>query len=260
MILAVPRPDPTQALRVWRRHVLTWLRFWRTSILINFIDPIAALLALGVGIGSYIKTGVDGVSFMQFIAPGLVAMTSMNSVSFDCLWTTYNNLYDNKVYPSMITTPATVDDLVAGTLLWQATRSFVYGGIFLIIITAFGLVHHWTALLTLPVLIVSGIMFAAPAVAYVALAKAVDHMLYYISLVIIPMYFFGGVFFPISRLPHPVREAVWFTPLYHVAHLCRQLVLGRVSADLWLDLAWIVVFTAILLLLPVRLISRKLLV
>ena len=74
------------------------------------------------------------------------------------------------------------------------------------------------------------------------------------------MYMFSGVFFPLRRLPHSVQVAIWFTPLYHVAHLFRSLVLSRISTDLLVDLAWIVVFTAIMLLLPARLIRRKLLV
>lgn len=260
MAIAIMRPRPAQTGRVWWRHLLAWTRFYRASILINFVDPITALLALGLGLGSYIKGGVDGVSFLQFIAPGLVAVTSMNAVSFDSLWATYNYLYENKVYPSMITSPLTVDDLVAGTLLWQATRSLMYGGTFLLIITIFGLVHAWTALLVLPVLLLTGIMFATPAFSYVAITRATEHLLYYISIVIVPMYMFSGVFFPLSRLPHPVQIAIWFTPLYHVAHLFRSLVLGRLGGDLLVDLAWILVFTAIALLFPAHLIRRKLLV
>lgn len=260
MVVAVLRPRPTQMVRVWWRHLLAWKRFYRTSILINFVDPITALLALGLGLGSYIRGGVDGVTFLQFIAPGLVAVTSMNAVSFDCLWGTYNFLYENKVYPSMITSPLTVDDLVAGTLLWQATRSLMYGGTFLLIITAFGLVHAWTALLVLPLLLLTGVMFAAPAMSYVAITRVNEHLLYYISLVVIPMYMFGGVFFPIRRLPHAVQVAIWFTPLYHAADLFRNLVLGRIGIGLLSDLLWIIVVTAIALLLPARLIRRKLLV
>src|SRR4051794_37567855 len=205
MAIAIIRPHPAQVGRVWWRHLLAWTRFYRTSILINFVDPITALLALGLGLGSYIKGGIDGVTFLQFIAPGLVAVTSMNAVSFDALWGTYNYLYENKVYPSMITSPLTVDDLVAGTLLWQATRSLMYGGTFLIIITLFGLVHAWTALLVLPLLLLTGVMFAAPALSYVAITRANEHLLYYISLIIVPMYMFSGVFFPLRRLPHSVQ-------------------------------------------------------
>jgi lipooligosaccharide transport system permease protein len=103
-------------------------------------------------------------------------------------------------------------------------------------------------------------MFALPALCITALVKAFDQMFYYITLVITPMYLFSGVFFPPTRLPHAVQGAIWFTPLYHVAHLIRSLVLGQLSGDLLADLAWILVFTAIASLFPVWLIKRKLLV
>jgi lipooligosaccharide transport system permease protein len=253
------RPDLSQVVRVWFRHAVAWTRFYRTSILLNFFEPVTGLVALGFGLGAYV-THINGMTFLQFIAPGLVAVTAMNSVTFDSLFATYNFLYENRVYPSMITSPLTVDDLVAGTLLWQATRSLLYGGTFLIIITAFQLVHSWTALLVLPVLCLAGMMFAAPALSVAATAKAFEHMFYYITLVITPMYMFSGIFFPPNRLPHAIQGAIWFTPLYHVAHLTRSLVLGQVQADLWIDIAWMAVFTAIALLFPSRLIHRKLMV
>src|SRR5437868_7977196 len=151
MVVAVRRPDPLQVLRVWYRHAVAWTRFYRTSILLNFVEPITGLVALGIGLGSYVHL-INGISFLQFIAPGLVAVTAMNSVTFDSLFGTYNFLHENKVYPSMINAPLSVDDVVVGTVLWQATRSLIYGGTFLVIITLFGLVRHWTALLALPVL------------------------------------------------------------------------------------------------------------
>jgi lipooligosaccharide transport system permease protein len=258
-VVAMMRPSPAQVGRVWYRHAVAWTRFYRTSILLNFVEPITGLVALGIGLGSYVHL-INGVSFLQFIAPGLVAVTAMNAVSFDSLFSTYNFLNENRVYPSMITSPLTVDDLVAGTILWQATRSVVYGGTFLVIITAFGLVHSWSALLVLPVLVLSGIMFAAPAMCMAAWAKVFEHMFYYITLIITPMFMFSGIFFPPNRLPHAVQGAIWITPLYHVAHLIRSFVLGNMSGDLLGDVLWIVVVAALLLLFPSRLIKRKLLV
>lgn len=257
--IALMRPDHRQAARVWWRHAIAWTRFYRTSILLNFVEPITGLVALGIGLGSYVHL-INGVSFLQFIAPGLVSVTAMNSVTFDSLFGTYNYLNENRVYPSMITSPLTVDDLVAGTLVWQATRSLLYGGTFLLIITAFGLVHSWTALLVLPLLLLVGVMFAAPAMCVAAVAQVFEQMFYFITLVITPMFMFSGIFFPPNRLPHSVQWAIWFTPLYHVSHLARSFVLGRMSAGLWSDVAWIAVFTAIVLLFPARLIKRKLLV
>ncbi len=257
--VAVMRPDPRQVVRVWYRHALAWTRFYRTSIALNFVEPITGLLALGIGLGSYVRL-IDGVSFVQFIGPGLLAVTAMNAVTFDSLFGTYTFLNENRVYPSMITSPLTVDDLVAGTILWQATRSLMYGTTFLLIITAFGLVHAWTALLVLPLLVLTGIMFSAPAIAAAALASAMDQMFYYITLIVTPMYMFSGIFFPLERMPHAIQIAIWCTPLYHVAHLARSFVLGNLSGDLLIDLAWILVFTAIALLFPSRLIRRKLLI
>jgi lipooligosaccharide transport system permease protein len=257
--VSIIRPEPMQVYRVWVRHYLSWLKFYKTSILLNFFEPITGLVALGIGLGSYIHV-INGVSFIQFIGPGLVAVTAMNAVSFDTLFGTYNYLHENKVYPSMINAPLRVDDVVAGTILWQATRSVLYGGTFMIIITLFGLVHHWTALLVLPVLFLAGTLFAPPALCMAAIAKSFEQMFYYITLVITPMYMFSGIFFPPSRLPHGVQVAIWFTPLYHVAHLIRSLVLDQLSGDLLVDVLWVLVFTAVFLLLPVRLIERKLLI
>lgn len=257
--VAVMRPNPKQVWRVWYRHAIAWTRFYRTSILLNFVEPITGLVALGMGLGSYVHL-ISGVTFLQFIAPGLVAVTAMNAVTFDSLFGTYNFLYENRVYPSMITSPLTVDDLVFGTILWQATRSLIYGGTFLIIITLFGLVHSWTALLVLPLLVLSGMMFCAPAICVSAIATVFEQMFYYITLIITPMYMFSGIFFPPTRLPHAVQWAIWFTPLYHVAHLSRSFVLGQMSGNLIVDVIWIMAFTAIAMLFPSHLIRRKLLV
>jgi lipooligosaccharide transport system permease protein len=259
LAVTVMQPDLRQMVRVWRRHVIAWTRAYRTSILLNFVEPITGLVALGVGLGSYVHL-INGISFLQFIAPGLVSVTAMNSVSFDALFSTHYYLNENRVYPSMITSPLTVDDLVAGTLLWEATRALLYGGIFLLIITVFGLVHSWAALLVLPLLLLCGAMFAAPAICVAAVVEMFDQMFYYITLVITPMYMFSGIFFPVSRLPRGVQVAIWFTPLYHVSHLARSFVLGQLSVGLVVDVLWMLVFTAIVLLFPARLIRRKLMV
>lgn len=257
--VGVLRPEPMQALRVWYRHALAYLRFYKSSILLNFFEPIVGLVALGIGLGRYVHLA-NGLSFLQFIAPGMVCVTAMNATSFDTLFSTYNFLHENRVYPSMITSPLTVDDLICGTLAWQATRAMLYGGTFLVVIAAFGLVHSFWSLLALPVLALAGVMFSAPALSMSALARAFEHLFYYITLVITPMYMFSGIFFPTTRLPQWVQDFIWLTPLYHTAHLVRGLVLGDVSLSLLADAGWMVAFTFIALLFPAALIRRKLLV
>src|SRR5689334_5387556 len=100
--LSVMRPSVLQICRVWLRHAISWTRFYRTSVLLNFVEPVSGLVALGLGLGSYVKL-IDGMTFIEYIGPGLVAVTAMNATTFDSLFSTHNFIYENKVYPSMIT-------------------------------------------------------------------------------------------------------------------------------------------------------------
>jgi lipooligosaccharide transport system permease protein len=258
-VIGILKPSPRQSFRVWYRHVLSWLRFYRTALLLNFVEPFTILLALGIGLGSYIHL-IAGMKFVQFVAPGLLAVTAMNAVTFDSLFAAHYHLTETRVYPSMISAPLTVDDVVGGILLWEATRCLGFGLIFLALLLALGLVHSFFALLILPLLVLTGIMFAVPALCVSGLVKAFDQIFYYITLFVTPMFMFSGIFFPPSRLPHAVQWAIWVTPLFHVANLTRNLVLGTVTGSLWIDLLWMLVFTAVALLFPLPIIKRKLLV
>ncbi|MDA8343879.1 MAG: ABC transporter permease [Thermaerobacter sp.] len=245
------------AAAVWWRNFLAWRKFWRSSILLNFGEPLTNLLALGLGLGAYV-TVMQGVSFLQFIAPGLLAVTSMNAVTFDSGFEGYDRLNSNGVYQSMMTSPLTVPEIVAGEYLWEATRSLLYGAVFFVVVLAFGLVHSaWIALLPIPLLLF-GVVFAAPALYVAARAKTHEQLFYYFSLVITPMFMFSGVFFPVQHLPWFVADIIYVLPLYHGVELTRELALGQISlASLW-NFLWIVGYAAALMYLPVRALERRL--
>jgi lipooligosaccharide transport system permease protein len=246
-----------RALAVWWRDFLAWRHYYKSSVLLNFGEPVTNLLALGLGLGAYVAS-MDGVSFMTFIAPGLLAVTAMNAVTFDAAFEGYDRLNESGVYKGMITSPLLPGEIVAGELLWEATRSLLYGGIFLIVIAAFGLVHSlWALILPLPLLLV-GMLFAAPALLVATLARNHENLFYYFTLVVTPMFMFSGVFFPIARLPAVVRDVVVALPLYHAVNLFRALILGRVHPVLWVDVAWLVGYTAVLCLLPTPGLRRRL--
>ena len=182
----------------------------------------------------------------------------MNAVTFDSGFEGYDRLNANGVYQSMMTSPLTVPEIVAGEYLWEATRSLLYGAVFFIVVLAFGLIHSWwVALLPLP-LMLFGVVFAAPALYVAARAKTHEQLFYYFSLVITPMFMFSGVFFPVQHLPAVVADIIYVLPLYHGVELARELALGQISlACLW-NLLWILGYAAILAYLPVRALERRL--
>ena len=245
------------AAAVWWRDFVAWRKFWRSSILLNFGEPLTNLLALGVGLGAYVAV-MQGVSFLQFIAPGLLAVTAMNAVTFDSGFETYDKLNSSGVYAAMLTSPLTVPEIVLGEYLWEATRAVLYGAVFFLVILAFGLVHSpWSILLPLP-LVLFGVLFTAPALYVAAVARTHEQLFYYFSLVITPMFMFSGVFFPVAHLPWIVRDIIYFLPLYHGVVLTRALVLGQMDPGMLWQLLWLVGYAALLAYLPVRALARRL--
>jgi len=245
------------AAAVWWRDFVAWRKFWRSSIVMNFGEPLTNLLALGVGLGAYVAV-MQGVSFLQFIAPGLLAVTAMNAVTFDAGFETYDKLNSSGVYAAMLTSPLTVPEIVLGEYLWEATRAILYGAVFFIVILAFGLVHSWWSVLLPIPLVLFGVLFTAPALYVAAVARTHEQLFYYFSLVITPMFMFSGVFFPVSHLPWFVQDIIYALPLYHGVALARAMVLGQMGGGTWLQIVWLVAYAAVLAYLPVRALARRL--
>lgn len=244
-------------MMVFRRDFLAWGKYYKSSIIMNFGEPLTNLLALGFGLGSYVAK-MAGVPFIDFIAPGLLAVTAMNAVTFDMAFEGYARLNENGIYQSMISAPLTVGQIVAGEYLWEGVRSLLYGAVFMIVLAAMGLVRSWWALaLPLP-LFVTGIMFAAPALWVAARARNHEQLFYYFTLFITPMYLFSGVFFPITHLPPVVRDIIVITPLFHVVNIVRALVLGHFPPGLVVDGVWMLFYLALFGLLPIWVLARKL--
>lgn len=242
---------------VFRRDFVAWQKYAASSITINIFDPIAYFLALGFGLGAYLTLGAKG-SLLQFMAPGIVGVAALNAATFDACWGAYERLNNNGVYESMVTAPVDPLEIAAGEYLWQGFRAMLYGAIVLAVIAVFGLVHSWWALLSLPLLALTGIVFAMPAFAVAMMVKTQEHLFYYFSFVATPMVMIGGVFFPLDRVPHWLLSIAWLTPLYHAVIIFRALVLGNPTWALANHVVWLVVAGALFAYLPVKFLRDKL--
>lgn len=245
------------AVMVARRDFLAWAKYYKSSVLLNFGEPLTNLLALGFGLGTYVAK-MNGDPFVDFIGPGLLAVTAMNAVTFDVTFEAYDRINQNGIYQAMITAPLSTAEIVGGELLWEAGRSLLYGSVFFIVLLALGLVHSWWSLLLPFPLVAAGMLFASPGLLVATWARNHEQLFYYFSLAITPMFLFSGVFFPLTHLPLLVRDVIEATPLVHVVNIVRALLLGNVGAGLWADAAWVVAYTAGFALLPARALGRRL--
>ncbi|WP_273842844.1 ABC transporter permease [Rubrobacter calidifluminis] len=259
-------PSPRGSYRVWQREMTIFGKYWKTLTFPNFVEPMLYLAAMGLGLGAYIRQGgIGGESYVQYIAPGLLASNAMFAASFESTYNTFVKLKIDRIFDAIVATPVNAEDVVAGEYLWAGTRSALYGTGFLAVLVAIGeiflsgnpLITSWWGLLIPPFLFLVGITFSVMGMLFTSLIERIDYYAYYFTLVITPLFLFSGIFFPVDNFPAPVPQIAWFTPLYHAVNVCRALAQGP-SSGTFGDLLWIVVFTALLAALPVRIMRRRL--
>jgi lipooligosaccharide transport system permease protein len=242
-----------RAYRVWQRHFTVYRKLYKSSIALNFAEPAMYLAALGLGLGSLVST-IEGKPYIEYLAPGIVASSAMFAAAYECSYGTYVRMTYQKTFDAILATPIGLDDLVAGEILWGATKSLLYGSIIIIVIYAFGLVESPLVILALPLIFVSGIIFAGISVMYAALVPGIDYFNYYFTLFMTPMFLFSGIFFPLENL-HPVATKIaFFTPLYHMVNVTRGLAEGYFPAK---DAAWLIVAAGLITPCPFRLMRRR---
>ena len=235
------------ALAVWRRNFEMYKRIWKMSLLPNFFEPVFYLMAIGVGVGAYVSE-MSGMSYAEFLAPGLVCVAAMNGASFEVTWNFYVRMTKERAYDAMLTTPIQADDVLAGELLWALTRVMIYGGSFFIVVSLFGLAPMPQALLALPAIPLAGLLFAAIGISFSLRIPTMDFFSFYFTMFLTPLFLFSDVFFPIDeRLSGGWLWLAELLPLLHPVRLARCAFEGSWSwIALW-DVAYVVGLSALLL-------------
>ena len=238
------RPFSWRFIRVWQRNRDVFFRLWHSEAPGFVAEPIIILLAMGLGLGAYVGL-VDGQKYIEFITPGIIAAYAMFSASFECTYGSFVRMEYQKTYDAIIATPLNVEDVIAGEIFWGATRSLMTGAMILAVAAAFQLVHSPWALLIPIVCFLEGIMFAAIAILFTSIVPYIYSFNYYFTLFITPMFFFSGVFFPLSSFPEIVQTLSWIAPLTPAVHLTRALINGELQFGLLWALALIIVLAAL---------------
>jgi len=256
-VARMPDVRLSAAWHVWQRNAAIYRRTYKFNVLPNFFEPFLYLLAMGFGLGAYLAH-INGIRYVDFIAPGLVATAAMYGTSFEVTFNCFVKMQFGKVYDAIMSTPLTSEDVALGELLWGTTRSLIYGTIFLSIVASFGLVHSWLAVVSPVAVVLIGMMFSVIGLSFTAVIPLIDYYSYYWTMFITPMFLFSGIFFPLDRLPGWVQTVAWFVPLHQGVNLMRALMLtGDVRAALSAA-AWIVVVTGITFFGPLNLLRRRL--
>jgi lipooligosaccharide transport system permease protein len=246
------------ALAVWRRDAAMYRRTWKLNLLPNFFEPVFYLLSIGLGVGAYINE-MGGAPYLVFLAPALVCVAAMNGSSYEVTYNIYVRLTFEKAYDAMLTTPIEPDDVLAGEVLWAVTRSLVYGGCFFIVVALAGLAPLPRGLWILPLMPLTGLLFAAIGLVFSLRIPNIDLFSFYYTLFLTPLFLFSDVFFPLQeRLPAYWLWVAEALPLLHPVRLARASFQGELSPVLLWDLSYILAVSAVLLFLARRDLDRRL--
>jgi len=219
-------------LRSWGYHAEYYAQTWRGSLASSVLFPILFLASFGVGVGHLVAHHhrlVDGQTYLHFIAPSLLATTTMQLGEGESLWPVLACVKWIRTYHAAATTPLEPDDILFGKLAWVATRAFFTAALYTIIIACFGAVQSWWCL-TLPFIgTLVALAFSAPLVAYAARSQSDASFTTLYRFAFVPMFLFSATFFPLSAYPGYLRPVVQFFPLYHGVALARAAAFGQGS-------------------------------
>jgi lipooligosaccharide transport system permease protein len=235
--------------RVIEHRAYQYRRTFRANLFSSFGVPALFLTAMGAGLGGYVDRSADavlgGVSYLQFLAPGLLASSLMQTGSFESSFPILSGLQWNKIFHAMVATPLRARDVALGNLAWIALRLTLVGTIFAFVIVLFGASRSPLIVLAVPVAVLTGLAFATPIAAFTATQRRPDRFAALFRFGVTPLFLFSGTFFPIESLPSFLQPIAWLSPLWHGVAVCRALMLGTIGDEPGLAIVHVAILAAI---------------
>jgi lipooligosaccharide transport system permease protein len=239
----LPVPVRFRGRHLVERHARVYRHAW-LMLASGLLEPLFYLLSIGVGLGHLVGhvagPGGTKITYTAFVAPALLASSSMNGAIFDSTFNVFFRLKYAKLYDAALATPMRARDIALGEVTWALIRGGMYACAFMVIMLAMGLVHSVWAVADVPVALLIGFAFAATGLAGTTFMRSWQHF-EFVMLATLPMFLFSGSFYPLSVYPGALRVVVECTPLYQGVALLRGLTLGAVGPGMLLHALYLAV-------------------
>ena len=220
------------SLRLIERHARVYRHAWLVFAS-GVFEPLFYLLSVGLGLGVLVGKvpgpGGELIPYRDFVAPGLLAVSSMNGAMYDSTFNVFFRLKYARLYDAILATPMRPAQVALGEIGWALLRGAIYAVAFILVMLVLGLVHSPWAVLAVPAAVLIGFAFAAPIAAWAMTLQTEMSFAYLFRFGMMPLMLFSGTFFPLSQLPGWLRVLAYVTPLWQGVDLCRMLSLGEVD-------------------------------
>jgi len=252
------------AARLFDYWAIVYRRSWKGSVITSFVSPLLYVLAMGVLLGGFIEADpseLEGAtSYLDFVAPGLLAGQAMTIVFGEVTYPVMGMVKWHKTYFGMTAAPLGVPDVVLAHIGFTVFRVALSCAVFVVVMAPFGVFASvGGALGAFLVSLLVGVAFATPVFGLSAGLKDESPFALVFRLGLMPLFLFSGAFFPVANLDRPLELLAKATPLWHGVDLTRMLVLGRVDGSAAVvHVVYLVVLAAVGWWLTVRFLSRRL--
>jgi lipooligosaccharide transport system permease protein len=224
----------TGSLRLIERHARAYRRIWLLFIS-GVFEPLFYLLSVGLGLGVLVGKvpgpGGQLIPYRAFVAPGLLAVSSMNGAMYDSTFNVFFRLKYAKLYDAVLATPMRPSQVALGEIGWALIRGTIYAIAFIGVMLALDLVYSPWAVLDVPTAVLIGFGFAAIGMFGTTYMKSWQDF-DYVILASMPLFLFSATFFQLSVYPRPAQVVIEWTPLYQGVVLLRDFTFGVVGPGL----------------------------
>ncbi|MGB3694997.1 MAG: ABC transporter permease [Spirulinaceae cyanobacterium] len=244
---------------VWRRHAKVYQKTWLVNSLLPVSEPIIYLVAFGFGLSPLVgEVNYQGerVTYLKFIAPGMMAIGILFQSFFEGGFGCFIRLSFQKTWHGLLTAPLTFTEVFLGDWLWATTKGIIAGIMTGIVAVIWGLYSPWDLLLSLPIILLGSLLFAAGGLLTAGSVRTVDQINVPLFLIIIPMFTLCGTYFPRDTLPPMLRNIANVLPLASLVDLLRWPII--LPDHWWLSILWLLLWMAVFAILAWRQIYPKL--
>lgn len=242
---------------VWVRHTRVYVNHLLANSAGPFIEPLLFLLAIGMGLGAYVKE-MEGLPYLVFLAPAQALIAAVYAAIFETTYGTYFRMVIDRNYDSIVATPVSAREVFWGELLYVGTKGFAYSLAVLLVMWPFGLLRSPLALLIPFLGFQAAAAFGALGLIATRFVHTINNFSFVITGLFTPILLFSDTLFPVSELPEAIKRTAQVLPLYAPVHLARDLAAGRPPDHLAASLAYLLIVPPALCWLAVRTMSRRL--
>ncbi|MDQ6884540.1 MAG: ABC transporter permease [Candidatus Dormibacteraeota bacterium] len=238
--VASARRSRLPATRLLERNLTRYRRGW-IVVVSGFGEPLFYLLGIGFGVGAFVGAVSENghhLSYAAFVAPGLMASSTMNGALYETGFNFFYKLKYMKLYEGILATPLSIFDVALGEMAWALVRGNIYALAFLLVMLALGLINSPWALFALPASLLTGFAFSALGTAVTTFVRQWQDFDIVLTL-LLPMILFSGTFYPVDLYPIPIQVLVELTPLYRGIDLLRSLTTGVIGPWVLMDVAYL---------------------